>query len=622
MRRPGPWLGLLLAVTCTLAAGRWGLWRAELFTWRVSRGSVDELVEAVVEDKHPLGYFGLSWLLGRLGEGDLLLRLPSALAAGLLVVAMAALGRRLGGARLAWALGLITCLHPVVLLAGLTARSTALVTLWSALLLHALVDLAQGHRRAPWLLGLLAATGLQLHYSFSGPLLAAVLAVPLLARRSEGAGARGLLLRGWGGLAVGAATFLPWYLWATRSQMAAERPVERSLAILRYLAWPVGQRVFLLLALAGLVLALLGLLRARRGEGPAWALLAASAVAGVAWPYAISHVAEAWWKFYLYAPLLPAFLLAVGLGLVGLLAEGGPRRLVGAALGLGLLGGLLQAQHSLTRLESSPMAPWDREPGVRDVRVEVEVLREVLGGRTLPTHGSLTAHRRYAPELFTGAHGSLVSWSASHRLRSELRLVTSGDAECSFEVAFTPVLAVWPREDCRALREAMARWPEVGPFLLEEALILARQGRLEEAEVRARQAAAGMPASTLPWLLLGRIAWARGDEAMLRDAVSSGVTVGQRWTGGRTLEPIALLSMRLEQGPDEHAELEAWRGCVTSTEPSIFCDTVLAGSDLSRWLGHVQEPGAQDAGAGPHHLGGPSSPPVRGGGSPGPGGPR
>ncbi len=602
-------IGLLLAL---LGADHWSMWKAEVFTWSITQDAYGSAMSAVSEDKHPPVYFTIMWLLARLGDADRLMRLPSAASYAGLVFVMGWLGRRLLGSGWGRALAVVTLLHPVLITASLTARATAMAALLGGLLVVALVRRWDGAR-----FGLLGLFGLSLlgpfvHYSLLGPIFGAGLASLLAVWWGGGWRREGLRsLRTPLALAAGAAAFVPWYLLVTAQQMSGDQPVDRSLAILQYLGWPVGQRVFWLLALPMGFLALLGLTRCLRNRSEAWAQVGVGmAVAGVLYPYGVSSVVEAWWKFYLYAPLLPAFLLLAGLGAQGLW-EGESRLARGllAATGVLVLGGLGHADLALAALPSSPMAPTDREPGLRDVRIEADVLAEVLAGRALGGRRPAEAHGRYRPEV--SMPGSTVSsWQVQERRSYEVSLSTTGPAVCHFDVSFTPVLSVWPMEDCVALRQAMAAHPDYGPFLLEEALLSARRGDLEGAESSARRAADRMQASPLGPLVLAIIAWERADPEAVEQALLEGIAQGERWANGFANGTLLSLHGRLEEVQGRLGEQTEWRSCMGSTQPTWLCGTPLAGTRLSKWMGHVQplQPlGSQGAGG----TGGPAGQPTR-----------
>jgi hypothetical protein len=127
---------VLAAIVCVQGLWRWPLWEDEIFTQNVATELPLKMVFEMAErDRHPPGYFLLEWILGRVGESDIWIRLPSAAASVLAVGIVAHIGRKhlgLGGLA-AWLLPFL----PFFLVYGSMARAYAILLAIGAGLLAA-----------------------------------------------------------------------------------------------------------------------------------------------------------------------------------------------------------------------------------------------------------------------------------------------------------------------------------------------------------------------------------------------------------------------------------------------------------------------------------------------------
>ncbi|WP_225827293.1 glycosyltransferase family 39 protein [Streptomyces naphthomycinicus] len=149
----------LIPLPWTLALGLWGLsrqesvWRDEAATWMAARRSVPELWHLLshVDVVHGLYYLLMHALFTCFGAGTTTLRLPSVLAMAVAASCVAAIGRRLSGARAGVGAGLAFGLLPAVQFSLQDGRPYALVSAGAALSTLLLVTVLQdGGRTARW----------------------------------------------------------------------------------------------------------------------------------------------------------------------------------------------------------------------------------------------------------------------------------------------------------------------------------------------------------------------------------------------------------------------------------------------------------------------------------------
>jgi mannosyltransferase len=158
----GPlWMRILPPVVM-FAMGLWRItgpsyWRDEAATMTAVQRPFPEIVRMIgsVDAVHGV-YYMIIWVLARLGgTGELVIRLPSAVAMACAAAAVAALGRRLVSPRAGLAAGLLLAALPQISLYAQDAREYAAVTALAAtgsyLLVRALA--ATGRPRRNWLAG-------------------------------------------------------------------------------------------------------------------------------------------------------------------------------------------------------------------------------------------------------------------------------------------------------------------------------------------------------------------------------------------------------------------------------------------------------------------------------------
>jgi 4-amino-4-deoxy-L-arabinose transferase-like glycosyltransferase len=150
-RAATPWLplGLLILLAALLrlpTLATQSIWFDEAATWELTRLRVGDMLSALPHrESNPPLFYVLEWLVTRaLGDGEVGLRLLSALAGTLLVPVAFAIGRRIGGVRAGLATAALVAVNPLSVWFSQEARSYELVALLSAasllLFLRALDD--------------------------------------------------------------------------------------------------------------------------------------------------------------------------------------------------------------------------------------------------------------------------------------------------------------------------------------------------------------------------------------------------------------------------------------------------------------------------------------------------
>lgn len=166
------WLPLaaILVFGCVLrfaTLGTQSLWFDEAATWELTRLPFGDMLSALPHrESNPPLFYVLEWLTTRaLGDSEAALRTVSAVAGTLLIVVGHAIGRRVGGARVALATAALLAVNPLLVWFSQEARSYELVALLSAasllLFLRALDD--DRPRLLAWW-ALLSALALCTHY--------------------------------------------------------------------------------------------------------------------------------------------------------------------------------------------------------------------------------------------------------------------------------------------------------------------------------------------------------------------------------------------------------------------------------------------------------------------------
>ena len=210
---------LLAGPALTLAVTAWGIgtrsyWGDEADTISAVSRSLPALGRLLrhVDAVHGL-YYLLLWPVVRVaGTGEVVTRLPSAVAMAATAAGVAAIARRLASSRAALCAGLVFALLPTVSLQGHDARPYAIVTAGATAASYLLLRVA-ADPRPRWLAGYAVALALTGYLQLFGLLLVPAHAVTLawlFRRRAGAASGRGVaaaVLRGWL-LAVAAAVAL------------------------------------------------------------------------------------------------------------------------------------------------------------------------------------------------------------------------------------------------------------------------------------------------------------------------------------------------------------------------------------------------------------------------------
>ncbi len=158
----GTWWMVALPPLATFVIMLWGItgasyWRDEAATMSAAQRPLGNLIKTVGNiDAVHAAYYLLIWVMVHLGgAGELVTRLPSAVAMACAAAAVAAIGRRLISPRAGLAAGLVFAVTPEVSLYGQDARPYAIVVALAALASYLLVramDAGPGARRR-WLIG-------------------------------------------------------------------------------------------------------------------------------------------------------------------------------------------------------------------------------------------------------------------------------------------------------------------------------------------------------------------------------------------------------------------------------------------------------------------------------------
>jgi mannosyltransferase len=159
---PG-WLMMALPPVATFVVMLWGItgpsyWRDEAATMSAAERSLPNLLRTLgnIDAVHG-AYYILAWVMVRLGgPGELVTRLPSAVAMAGAALAVAALGRRLISPRAGLAAGLVFAVLPEVSFYGQDARPYAIVVALATLSSYLLVGALQAgdaRTRTRWLAG-------------------------------------------------------------------------------------------------------------------------------------------------------------------------------------------------------------------------------------------------------------------------------------------------------------------------------------------------------------------------------------------------------------------------------------------------------------------------------------
>ena len=182
--RAAPWLLLAAAFVLRLVTlARKSLWIDEMATLQIASGNPWDIIANLIRDPHPPLYYLLMHYWIRLGQSELVLRLPSALGGALSVLLLYALMRRWGQRWAALTAALLLAIAPMHVWYSQDARMYALVCLWglaSALALTWAIRTNSVLAWGAWVLATMA--GLYTHYSMLLVVLAEVVAWAQLQR--------------------------------------------------------------------------------------------------------------------------------------------------------------------------------------------------------------------------------------------------------------------------------------------------------------------------------------------------------------------------------------------------------------------------------------------------------
>lgn len=558
-------LPVLLAVPSLWAAARWPLWDAEMWTARACMLPFWPMLSAVAADKHPPLFFVLEWVLWRVHGSPFVLRLPAIAAAVATVAVVQDLGERHFGAWTGRFAALLLACSPYLVAYAANARSVTFTGLIGAIALAATLDLVRGDRpdrAALWLGGALT-VGMYVHYAVSLAVAGAALALVLgLARSRAHAG------RAAAAVIVPVLAFLPWALTVARAQHIAEAPVARTIAVWRFLLWPVGPDYVAPGAGVMLVLAAIGLVRAIWLGGPAIAGWVAAALAS-AWLWSADPFTVQ--KLYLEAPAQPVFALLAGVALSGIARPGGRAVVVAVLVAAASLPGLRDALVPASNLVSvAPLAP-----GVYDTRKEAEALASLRLAHELvlvPEARSAQDWAFYEPILGRPPMRPAPLWRAVAREDGRLaRLRREAGAGCVLTEAFSAYLVVPDAGDCAVLRDTLAQIGSrdaYGPFLLE---IAAQEPDPDRAVALAR--AAADPVSARPELLLARLLGKQGrwDEAL--DAILAGEEKAARYRRRDEHRDLVALEIEAARHVERHGPLpaaKARQACLAARQRTLL----------------------------------------------------
>jgi mannosyltransferase len=118
-------------------------WLDEVTSLRRATASLPDLVNDSLINTHYPSYFLVLWLVAKLGTGQWLLRLPSALCGAVAAALACVIGRRVSGARAGAIAGMLIAVSPFEVQFGQEARSYTLVSCLILTAIYGLVRLAQ-----------------------------------------------------------------------------------------------------------------------------------------------------------------------------------------------------------------------------------------------------------------------------------------------------------------------------------------------------------------------------------------------------------------------------------------------------------------------------------------------
>jgi uncharacterized protein YegL len=275
------------------------------------------------------------------------------------------------------------------------------------------------------------------------------------------------------------------------------------------------------------------------GATPVWqspaprAVLTAWVAAAVVLPVAASTRSITAEKPYVFASLLPLFVL---LAAVGIRAAVAPLRRLGALgpalVAAPLLAGLAVELREIFAAPGPPVEIGVSTPGSRDPRREVAVFEAAAPGLNprLVDNREWTPYARYFPgESVPPDRRVRSAWSGWRRVPGAAATAVRDGAVnpgCFFEHAFVNLVYVTDLAACLALRTritALADETDYGPYLLQASAFASASGDPERAERLAARAVGRMGPSTEPERTLAALRAARGDTAGALTALDAGV---------------------------------------------------------------------------------------------------
>ena len=176
LKRAALWLLLAVAFVLRLVTlPRKSLWLDELVTLQIASRSAWDIITLRGGDPHPPLYYLLMHYWVRLGQTELILRLPSALSGVLSVLLLYVLMRRWGQRWAALTAALLLAIAPMHVWYSQEARMYALVCLWGLASVLAFTWAIRTDSLMAWCAWILVtAAGLYTHYSMLLVLLAEV----------------------------------------------------------------------------------------------------------------------------------------------------------------------------------------------------------------------------------------------------------------------------------------------------------------------------------------------------------------------------------------------------------------------------------------------------------------
>lgn len=304
-------MGLLATVLCAIAITVPSLWGDEAVTVGVTARSVPDMFRLLghVDAVHGLYYLLMHGVFDVFGYTPLILRLPSALAAGVAAAGVVVLGRMVSTERVAIIAGLVFCVLPRVTWMGGEGRSYALTAAAAVWLTVALLVGSRRNTRSAWIVyGVLAWVSVVLFIYLA--LLLVVHGVAIALSRKN--------LRPWGitvGAVLVAASPVIAYAATERSQIAwLPSPGLHTVYDVLVSQWFMSGRA---IAVAAWVLLAIGVVHLIRRRDATLTLLLGALVLPTAVMVAASFVTPLYnARYFTFATPFLAILIAIGIAAV------------------------------------------------------------------------------------------------------------------------------------------------------------------------------------------------------------------------------------------------------------------------------------------------------------------